>query len=75
MVQKGIGRLAIVALVVGFASGCAVFQEQITKSASKVADGVDAYCENVNKAAREEFRGKVNPTPGGANVTVTCPGD
>lgn len=54
--------------------GCALFQEEMLRSADKVQDGVDAYCE-ASQQNRETFRSAVNPTPGGATIIVTCPGD
>ena len=61
--------------VIALLSGCALFSEEITESADAVADGVDRYCDEVSQASREKFRSKVNPTPGGASIVVTCPGD
>ena len=55
--------------------GCAMFAEQITASAEKVGEGVDRYCAEIDQNNRAAFREKVNPTPGGATIVVTCPGD
>ncbi len=53
-------------------SGCALFSEEITKAAGKVQDGVDRYCMEVDEGNRAEFREKVNPTPDGNSIEVTC---
>lgn len=54
-------------------SGCAMLSPQIEKAADKVQEGVDRYCAEVSEQARADFREKINPTPGGATITVTCP--
>lgn len=56
-------------------SSCAVFTDEIDQVADKIGDGVDRYCSELNQADRMRVRGKVNPTPNGASVVVTCPGD
>ena len=65
----------IFALFVLPLAGCAMFADEITRSAEAVGEGVDRYCAEVDQANRDKFRGKVNPTPGGASIAVTCPGD
>lgn len=64
-----------IAVVVFGVSGCAMFAGEIDRVASKIGDGVDRYCLELDKAGRERVRAGVNPTPGGARITVTCPGD
>jgi len=55
--------------------GCAMFQEEMMRSAEKVQDGIDDYYCQASQENREKFREEVNPTPGGATIVVTCPGD
>lgn len=54
-------------------SGCTLLSPQMEKAAVKVQDGVDRYCMEVDETRRSQFREMVNPTPGGASITVTCP--
>ena len=64
-------------LIVGvvFLSGCALFADEIDQVSDRIGDGVDRYCSELDQDQRAEVREEVNPTPGGATIKVTCPGD
>lgn len=67
--------LLTAAIAVFLMSGCQALAPQITKAAGKVQEGVDTYCDEVDEKSRANFRAKVNPTPGGATIVVTCPNE
>lgn len=56
-------------------SGCAMFASEIDRVTDKIGGGVDRYCLELTEADRARVRSEVNPTPGGATITVVCPGD
>ena len=62
-----------------FASGCAVFTEQVDRAASLGGKGVAAWCANVPSSERPGFKVKIeeecNQAAGGTGceVIVTCP--
>lgn len=56
-------------------SGCAMFAGEIDKVSGKIGEGVDKYCLELDQDGRAKVRDEVNPTPGGATIVVTCPGD
>ncbi len=58
-----------------FLSGCMLFASEIDQVTDKIGDGVDRYCLELSQADRARVREEVNPTPGGANISVVCPGD
>jgi len=56
-------------------SGCSVLRENADKASSKVADGVNTYCDELDQGARGEFRAMVNAKAAPDKVEVTCEGD
>jgi len=65
----------LIALMAIGLSGCQMFGSEIDRISGKIGDGVDRYCAELDSAARARVRDMVNPTPGGASIAVTCPGD
>lgn len=65
----------IVLAPIFFLSGCAMFTDEITRSAEKVQEGIDDYYCQASQENRAKFRAQVFPTPGGATGSITCPGD
>ncbi len=62
-------------ILVVFLSGCAMFASEIDQVSDRIGDGVDRYCSELDQDERAEVRAEVNPTPAGAKIKVTCPGD
>lgn len=52
-----------------------MFAGEIDKVSGKIGEGVDKYCLELDQDGRAKVRDEVNPTPGGATIVVTCPGD
>ena len=68
-------KLFLIILPLFFLPGCAMFSTEIDRVAGKIGSGVDRYCLELQQADRVQVRQRVNPTPGGATIVVTCPGD
>ena len=54
-------------------AGCAQLQPVLERSAGKVAEGIDTYCEETDENFRTDFRAEVNAKTNGATIVVTCP--
>lgn len=66
-------KLLCVLTLAALTSGCSIFGDRV---ASKVADGIDKYCEEPLQA-RELYRTLINEelSREGHSVAVTCNGD
>ncbi|MDH3375368.1 MAG: hypothetical protein OEQ39_00155 [Gammaproteobacteria bacterium] len=63
----------IVVLIAAFAvSGCALFAEEVAKSAETVGKGLAEYCANMPDSERPAFKAAVEAKFGGT-IDLTCP--
>lgn len=68
-------KYLIVLLCATFLSGCMMFASEIDQVTGKIGEAADRYCFELAQPDRAVVRDQVNPTAGGATITVVCPGD
>lgn len=72
-------KILITLLFAGLLSGCAMFADEITRSASAVGKGVALYCENMPDSERPAFKADAEAAcdeetgKTGCALELTCP--
>lgn len=66
-------KLLALPLIFALLSGCALFQEQIAKSAETLGKGLAEYCANMPDSERPAFRAAIEAECN-CEIVLTCPG-
>lgn len=64
--------LGLLTILVFTVSGCAMLEPLENKSADKVAELVEKYCEETDASFREGYRKKINDRLGTKSIKVEC---